>query len=214
MAITVGTTTYLGGPLAAAAQGQQYSMSGISGPTSAVVTGICTLTLDGSSTTATVNFIDGVQKLFNTKTVVITGLTVAAPATIGGTANQVIISGVGAFGQFKVGQSVTFAGFSNSGNNGPFTIVAITTSTLQITNASGVAETNPAATVTGVNGALVLAVDIQRANASAAGAADTAALATTVTAGGPTQTGFPVTISAAGSSAQTLTVLFEVYPNS
>src|ERR1700720_2243508 len=81
----------------AGAQGQLYSQGGVSGFQSKNVYGLSTITLDGALTTATVNFIDGTQKWFQ-RNINIAATGVTAPATIGGVANQSIISGVGAFG--------------------------------------------------------------------------------------------------------------------
>ena len=204
----------------AAAQGQIPSQGGISGGQSKVLTGLATFTGDGASTTATLNWIDGVQKPF-TSTVVIQVLSVTAPATIGGVANQAVYSGVGAYGQLKVGQSITFAGFSNAGNNGTFTINALTTSTIQVTNSSSVAETNPAATLsfTPLWAALVASAEVSRAVVSAAGVADTQATTLVVAANSITQTGCTITfqtiagVATAPGNGSTISVLVQLFPN-
>ena len=198
----------------ALAQGQVQGQGGLSGSQSRVMTGIATVTLDGAATTATLNWIDGVQKPFQT-VILAPVLSVTAPATIGGVANQAVYSGVGAYGQLAVGQSVTFAGFSNAGNNGTFTINALTTSSIQVTNSSSVAETNPAATVafniaTGAQVASALGI---RAIVSKAGVADTAASSITATLSSLTQTGCTLTLSGTGSNGQTLSVFVQLYPN-
>jgi len=54
--------------------------------------GIATFVGDGATTTATVNWIDGVQKIFQRPVVVIPVLSVTAPATLGGVANQAVYS--------------------------------------------------------------------------------------------------------------------------
>lgn len=196
------------------AQGQIPSQGGLSGSQSKVLTGIATFTGDGATTTATLNWIDGVQKPF-TSTVTIPVLSVTAPATIGGVANQAVYSGVGAYGQLKVGQSVTFAGFTNGGNNGTFTINALTTSTIQVTNASSVAETNPAATVaaTPLWAALVAGAVVARSIVSFAGVADTAASSITVSIASQSQTGGTITFSAAPANGALCSVLVQLYPN-
>lgn len=209
MAITNLNVNWYGPALA---QGQLQSQGGISGAQSRAMVGIATVTLDGAATTATINWIDGVQKPFQTIQL-LPVLSVTAPATIGGVANQAVYSGVGAYGQLKVGQSVTFAGFTNAGNNGVFTITGLTTSTIQVTNSGSVVETNPAATVAFniATGALVATAFGVRAIASAAGVADTAVNTITAVVSSVTQTGALLTISGAGTAAQTLSVMILLY---
>ena len=215
MAIAAVNLSYIGQP-SSPAQGQIVN-SGLGGPLSEVLVGIGTAILDGSSTSFTLNWIDGVQKIFQRPLVVLPVLSVTAPATIGGVANQAVYSGVGAFGQFRVGQTITFAGFSNAGNNGAFVINAVTTSSVQVTNASSVAETNPQATGAVSFGAVLPAIlgvgiDNKRVLVSAANVADTAAVGTTAIISAVSATGCTVTISAAGSASQTLSVLVVLYP--
>ncbi len=198
------------------AQGQTQSQGGLSGSQSKAMTGIATSTLDGATGTVNINWIDGVQKPFQT-VIVVPVSSVTAPATIGGVANQAVYSGVGAYGQLRVGQSVTFAGFSNSGNNTTVTIVALTTSSIQVLNASSVAETNPAASVSfnQATAALVAGAFAVRSVTSAAGATDTAANTISVTKIDTiTQTGAVCTLSANGSNTNTLSILVQLYPNS
>src|SRR6266850_7270759 len=121
MAIAPANVVWYGPSLA---QGQVQSQGGLSGSQSRVLTGIATFIGDGAATTSTLNWIDGVQKPFQTIQL-LPVLSVTAPATIGGVANQAVYSGVGAYGQLAKGQSITFAGFSNAGNNGTFTINAL-----------------------------------------------------------------------------------------
>jgi len=212
MAIAPANVVWYGPSLA---QGQVQSQGGLSGSQSRVLTGIATFIGDGAATTSTLNWIDGVQKPFQTIQL-LPVLSVTAPATIGGVANQAVYSGVGAYGQLKVGQSVTFAGFTNAGNNGTFTINALTTSTIQVTNSGSVVETNPAATVAFniATGTLVAASFATRAIVSAAGVSDTAASSITVTAyqASQTQTGTPITFSAAPANLATISVLVELWP--
>src|SRR5271166_4059689 len=169
MAIPAVNLTYIGQPSPAAAY--QIVNNGLGGPLSKTLLGVAQCTLDGASTTFTLGWIDGVQKIFQGNLVVLALASVTAPATINGVANQAVYSGVGAYGQFRVGQSVTFAGFTNGGNNGAFTITALTSSSIQVTNASSVAETNYASTVTGntVNPSTLPIVQLGRAFVSAAG---------------------------------------------
>ena len=214
MAISAVNLQYLGAPGVNAAQGQIIAAndSGILGQQ---LYGIGTAVLDGAATTFTLNWIDGVQKLF-TRQVVTSVLSVTAPATIGGVANQAVYSGVGSYGQYRVGQTVTFAGFSNSANNGAFTITALTTSSIQVTNASSVAETNPQATAAVNSGSAIPVVANVGGNVrclvSANNVLDTAAAATTAIMSAVSATGCTVTISAAGSAAQTLSVFVQLTP--
>ncbi len=156
MAIAAVNLSYLGQP-SSPAQGQIIN-SGLGGPLAGALVGIGTAVLDGAATTFTLNWIDGSQKIFQRPQVVIPVLSVTAPATIGGVANQAVYSGVGSFGQLRVGQSVTIAGFATSANNVTATINAVSTSSIQITNASSVAETNPQASVSAQFGAVLPAV--------------------------------------------------------
>lgn len=212
MAIAAVNLSYLGQP-SSPAQGQIIN-SGLGGPLAGALVGIGTAVLDGAATTFTLNWIDGSQKIFQRPQVVIPVLSVTAPATIGGVANQAVYSGVGSFGQLRVGQSVTIAGFATSANNVTATINAVSTSSIQITNASSVAETNPQASVSAQFGAVLPAVTFganQRVLVSAANVADTAAAGTTAILSAISATGCTVTISAAGSNLQTLSVLVPLY---
>src|SRR5271163_2507671 len=86
------------------AQGQIYGNNS-TGPQNEVLIGIGTAVLDGTLTTFQLNWIDGVQSPY--KTTVVLGLSsAAAPVTIGGVANQAVYSGVGAYGQLRVGGSI------------------------------------------------------------------------------------------------------------
>lgn len=210
----VNASYYLGPAGSALAAAQVPSQSGISGVQSKALVGAGTFVLDGATTTGlTLNFIDGTQKIFQQNTS-FSALNITAPATIGGVANQAVISGVGAFGALKVGQSVTIAGFANSANNGAFTVNVVSTSSITVTNASSVAETNnPSATVTyNYQNAALLGVQAQRAIRSIANVADTAATTITAAVTNVTDTAITLTISAAGTNLQTLTVFFEAFP--
>src|SRR6266478_1350846 len=173
MAIAAVNLSYLGQP-SSPAQGQIVN-SGLGGPLSETLTGIGTAILDGAATSFTLNWIDGVQKIFQRPLSIIPVLAVTAPATIGGVANQAVYSGVGSFGQFSKGQTITFAGFSNAGNNGAFVINAVSSSSVTVTNASSVAESNPQATGAVNFGAVLPVAQGFRSGVSAANVADTAA---------------------------------------
>jgi hypothetical protein len=215
MAIAAVNMSYIGQP-SSPAQGQIVN-SGLGGPLANALVGIGTATLDGAATTFTLNWIDGTQKIFQRPQVIVPVLSVTAPATIGGVANQAVYSGVGSYGQFRVGQSITFAGFSTAANNGAFTINALSTSSIQVTNASSVAETNPQASGSVNFGAVLPAIPGSsgvtnfRSLVSAANVADTAAGTITALISSVSATGCTVTISAAGSNGQTLSVLVPLY---
>lgn len=84
----------------------------------------------------------------NTTPTVPTGLALSsvANASAGNTTYTGGITGGGS--SAYAGASVTISGFVNGANNGTFTVVSSTTTTITVNNASGVAETN-AATLTG-----------------------------------------------------------------
>lgn len=210
MSIAAVTPNYFGSPFV---NGTIPSQGGISGAQSKALDGIATFILDGSTTTTiTVNWIDGTQIPYEAKATISVS-NVTAPATIGGVANQSIISGVGAMGQLRVGQSIVTSGFSNSGNNGTFTINAVTTNSIQVTNSSAVLEgPTPAGTLTFNYGSTLATARITRAFANALGVKDTAATTTTISAVVISQTTATFTISAAGSAAQTLSVFVELFP--
>lgn len=210
MAIPAVNTTWLG--QSSLAQGQIYG-NNATGSQNEVLIGGGTAILDGATTSFTANFIDGVQSLFK-NTQVLSVSSVAAPVTIGGVANQAVYSGVGAYGQLRVGQSITFAGFTNGGNNGTFTINALTTSSIQVTNPSSVAETNPQASLSfNYQNRQVGGVLAARAVVGPSGVADTAANTVLITVGAVSQTGVALTLSAAGTNLQTCSYIIEVFPN-
>lgn len=214
MAISTVAPVWYGQAAGTFVQGQIPSQGGVSGAQSKDLQGIATFILDGAATTATLNWIDGTQKPYQ-QTTNISAQSATAPATIGGVANQSVISGVGAFGQLRVGQSVTTTGFANSGNNGTFTVNAVSTSSIQVTNASAVAETNSVSANVAFNSGSQLALARgARAFASAANVTDTAATTITATLSAITQTSATVTFSAAGTAAQTASVFVELFPAS
>lgn len=215
MPIAAVSPVYFGQSLGSFQNGQIPSQGGISGAQSKALDGIATFVLDGATTTAlTINYIDGVQVPYVNK-VSFSASNVTAPTTIGGVANQSVISGVGAFGALKVGQSITTAGFNNAGNNGTFVVNALTTSSVQITNASAVAEgPTPSGTITYNIGSTLAQARIARSFANASGVVDTAASTTTISAVVYTQTSVSFTISAAGSAGQLLSIFVELFPAS
>lgn len=215
MSIAAVTPIYCGQSANSFVNGTVPSQGGISGSQSKALDGIATFILDGAtSTVLTVNWIDGTQIPYESKATISVN-SVTAPATIGGVANQSVISGVGAMGQLRVGQSIVTSGFTNSGNNGTFTINAVTTNSVQVTNSSAVLEgPTPAGTLTFNYGSTLATARITRAFANASGIKDTAATTTTISAVVISQTTATFTISAAGSSAQTLSVFVELFPAS
>jgi hypothetical protein len=198
--------------------GELLSQGGLTGSAAKALYGVGTFILDGATTTGlTLNFIDGVQVPFK-QTGIIQLQSVTAPATINGVANVAIYSGVGAMGQLRVGQSITTAGFSNSGNNSTTLVVlSITTNSFSAVNASSVAETNPAGTAsfTLVQGAAgpAAAYLVRSVYGPFNNVLDTAANTIQVTLTAITPTGVTFTISAAGTSLQTLSVAIELFPS-
>jgi hypothetical protein len=183
---------------------------GTSGPLAKTLTGIATATGDGSSSSFTLNFIDGVNKIGQIP-VIVALQSVTAGATINGVANQSQYSGVGAFGQLRVGNSVTIAGFSNAANNGTFTVTKVTSSYVQVTNAGpSVAETNYAATLSFVYGPAVAAVRAFRVGTGFTGVSDTGAATISIASiTAITNIGCTVTLSAT-SAAATYSFVFDV----
>lgn len=178
-----------------------------SGPKSKTLYGFGVLTNGNTTTAATqqaVGFIDGIQSLG--KTVVLQFQSVAAPVTYQGTANTAFYSSTQADSQLAVGQSIVIAGFTNSGNNGTFTITFITASSIGVTNSSAVAETNPAATGSVSVGGVPVFVDVFVAGNSAdTAAAVAAALASPgIFASAVSNTGFTLNFSAFATTAQTV----------
>src|SRR6266576_4633475 len=200
---------YLGVPAIAVAQGQIYNQ-GTASSLGSVLTGIGTSTTDNSGAAITLNFIDGTQSL-GQYNVVVSLQSATAAATINGVANQVQYSGVGAMGQFKVGQTFVTAGFSNSGNNASSTITAVTSSYVQVTNSGGVSETNYSATGTVTVGRKVVAVRATRSALNFAGVADTSTqVGAIVGVSSITNKGCVITVVGA-PGAGLISFLFDVY---
>jgi hypothetical protein len=194
MAITQNNLSYVGG--GPSANNQVNSFQALTGAGAKSLDAFAQLKLDGAATTVTLNFIDGVQALGQS---VVLPLASAAAASGGST---VYTTPAGPTFNM-VGKSVLIAGFTNSANNGTFTISAVGSGNFTVNNASGVAELNPAATAVVSITSVPAAVIVQRTIAPT----DTAATSTTVSQTGAfTSVGIPVTISAAGSNAQLLTV--------
>lgn len=278
MAISAVNLSYVGlGPSA----GQQIIADQTSGPKSKSLVGFGTAILDGTATTFTANYIDGVQTMGRTVilplqsvlasvptpgtgaltltavaassggTAVYTGtitggaanafvgvtftiagflspqdngifvatastattLTLTNPNAIAATHAATATSGFAVYNstggdlQIKAGDSVVIAGFSNSVNNGTFTVISSNSTSVTVNNGSAVAETNPAATMLDVQNAIPVVVVVGRDG----NALDTAAVSTTVQVSAVTSTGFTVTISAAGTALQSLSFAAQIF---
>lgn len=129
-----------------------------SGPKAKTLYGYGTIISGSNATSVQIAYIDGVQTLG--KTIVLSLQSVTAAATINGVANQAIYSSVQGDGQVKVNDSLVVAGFTNSGNNGTFTVNAVSSTGIQVTNSGAVAETNPAGVGTDTQGGLPVWVDL------------------------------------------------------
>lgn len=134
------------------AAGGQIVASVQSGPAAKTLYAYGTLT-NGSSTfctetTAGINFIDGVQSF--SKVIILPLTSVAVDATTSTYADYFTGAAVG---QIKVNDVVSVTGFTNSGNNVTnLTVTKVFNTGFIASNSGVVAETNPAATVTDVQG--------------------------------------------------------------
>jgi hypothetical protein len=194
--------SYIGnGPTGA----NQSIAQGTSGPVAKTLYAYGVAT-NGNTTTAAnaapVGFIDGVQSLG--KTIVLQFQSVGAPASYQGTANQAYYASVQGVGQLQVGQSITFAGFSNSGNNTTATINYVTGSGVYVTNSSSVAETNPAATGTVQVSSVPIFVDVFISGNSADTAGDLAVAAAAFYPSSLSSTGFTLNWAALATTARTI----------
>jgi len=105
-----------------------------------------------------------------------------------------------------VGDSVTIAGFTNSGNNGTFTVIATSASTVTVNNLASVVETNPAATLNDVQNGTPVAVAV-----SVSGGTQPATAYVGIDVSTITKTGFTYVLSATGTAANTLNIVASVY---
>lgn len=161
---------------------------------------------NGNTTTAAnsapVNFIDGVQTLG--KTTILQLQSVTAPATINGVANQAIYSSVFGDNLVLVGDSVVIAGFTNSGNNGTFTVNVVSATGITVTNSSSVAETNGAATLSDTTGGTPIWVDAFISGSASDTAADLAVASAAFFPSALSNTGFTLNWSALATTARTI----------
>ena len=198
MAISGNNLSYVGG--GPTANNQVNSYLALTGAGAKSLDAYAKLVLDGAATTTTQNFIDGVQTFG--QSVVLPLASVAA--SIG--ANAVYNTPAGPTFNM-VGKSVVVAGFTNGANNGTFTVVAVGSGNITLSNASAVAELNPAATAVVSISSNPVAISLQRVLAFG----DTATSAVTVVQNGNyTATGIPVTLGSAGTAAQIATVIARI----
>jgi hypothetical protein len=158
MSIANVNLSYIGQPKPAA--GGQILANNNQGPLARTLVGLATIVLDGAATTGTINYIDGTQTFG--KTIILpvqsvgasTGTTpslvlTAVAASSGGNA---VYTGTitGGASNGLVGLTFTVAGFVNPSNNGVFTAVASTATTLTLNNPNAIAETHAATAQAGV----------------------------------------------------------------
>lgn len=159
---------------------------------------------NGNTTTgansAPVYFIDGVQSFG--KTVVLPIQKVVIDTSV--FTNGADYYSVGGTGQVKVGDSVTIAGFTNSGNNLTTTVAAVTSSYITVTNSGAVTETNPAASLTDVVAAVPISVDAFISGSNADTAADLAVASAAFFPSGLSATGFTLNWAALATTARTI----------
>ena len=188
------TLTYVGVPNNtlsgnASPGGGQLIADQTSGPKSRTLVGYGVAT-NGNTTTgansAPVYFIDGVQTFGKTIVLPINSVQIDTSRFTNGADYYT----VGAAGQIKVGDSVTIAGFTNSGNNLTTTVAAVTSSYITVTNSGAVTETNPAATMTDLQAAVPITVDAFISGNAADTAGDLAVASAAFFPSGLTGTGF------------------------
>ena len=158
MSIATVNLSYIGQPKPA--QGGQILSSGLPGPLSRTMVGLATIVLDGAATIGTINYIDGVQTFG--KTIILPVQSVAAST---GTTASLVLTAVatssggnavytgtitGGAANALVGFTFTVAGFTNPANNGVFTAVASTATTLTLNNPNAVAATQAATAQGGI----------------------------------------------------------------
>jgi hypothetical protein len=136
-----------------------------------------------------------------------TTLTLANPSAVAQTHAGTATSGyaayqsTGADSSIKVGDSVTIAGFSNSANNGTFTVEFVNSTQVLVNNGAAVAETNPAATLVDTQNAIPLAI-----YATTQAGTDTAYIA--IEPNVVTGTTWTFVLSGAGTASETVLVNF------
>lgn len=166
-------------------------------------------TLGTTITSSNVGWVDGVQSLGNT--IVTTLQSVAAPVTLNGVANQAFYAGNKGATAFIVGDSATIAGFATSANNVTATVNVVTSTGFYVTNASSVAETNPAATAVVTRGGIpaVVSVSISPAPTDTNGlVTGRAAFVGTILPSAITATGCVLNYGALGTTSNSVTIGF------
>lgn len=187
--------------------GGQIINSGLGGPLSKQLWGVATIINDttASGTTCPIGYIDGTQSLG--KQVVLQLQSVDAPVTYLGTANTAMYHSVGADSQLTVGQSVIIAGFTTSANNVTATVTFVLNDRFGVTNASSVAEINPAGTAKWTIGGTPFLVQCYLAQGTGdSAAAVTLAAAKALFATTVTDTGFVLNFPTLTTAAAQITV--------
>jgi hypothetical protein len=172
MATTSISLSYIGqGPSA----GGQNIADQTSGPKAKTLYGygalVATSGTWASPTSCPINWIDGVQSLG--KVVV---LQLQSVDVTDGT--YTTYHSTGPDSSVPVGTTVTIAGFSTGANNGSFVVHAVTSSTIVVVSAAGVAEINPAATCTFTVGGVPTFVNLFYAGSNGDSATAAASFAT------------------------------------
>ena len=168
---------------------------------------IAAATTGTTITSSNVGWIDGIQSL--AKTFVLSLQSVDAPITYQGTANTAFYHSVQANGQVKVGDSITTAGFTNSGNNATNTVTYVLSDRIGVTNASSVAETNPAGTLTDSTGGVPKLVSASACPQSTdTNGAVTGKAAATLVCSAVTATGCVLNYTALATTSNSVTVGF------
>jgi hypothetical protein len=141
-----------------------------------------------------------------------TTLTLANPAAIAETHAGTAQAGTAAYhstsadSSIAVGDSVVIAGFNNSANNGTFTVIATSATTVTVNNPSAVAETNPAATLSDVQNGTPVAVMATVSGGTQQATAYVGATVSTITS-----TGFTLVYSGAGTAGKTLNIVATLF---
>jgi hypothetical protein len=136
-----------------------------SNPTNVVISGFGNVANNGTFlvkaatlTTLTVNNPNGVAQAAPTYTLTLTQVA-ASVGTIAVYVYSAATYGNGALNAYA-GMSFVVTGFTNASNNGTFTCVSSTATTVTLSNSAAVNETNPASAATELAKALVLAVAV------------------------------------------------------
>lgn len=141
-----------------------------------------------------------------------TTLTLANPNAIAETHAGAAQGGTAAYhstsadSSIVVGDSVTIAGNTNSANNGTFTVLATSATTVTVNNLAAVAETNPAATLSDVQNGTPVAVAVNISGGTQQATAYVGLSVSTITS-----TGFTYVLSATGTAAKTINIVASLF---